>query len=118
MYYKNYLDNLPITTRNVIDALYFAFAKAHCMNLSRKKVIILHPYSHYMTLKFHKIYPRSKVLIPFRHPVNAYVSGIKNIALKDEMRVSVNCFKSVIFIIYVVMSSHFLIKTSILGHGS
>jgi hypothetical protein len=56
------------------------------MDLSRKKVILLHPYSHYMTLKFHQIYPLSKVLIPFRHPVNAYVSSMKNMVLKAEMR--------------------------------
>jgi hypothetical protein len=86
MYYKNYLLNLTITTRNVIDALYYAFARSHCMDLSEKKVILLHPYSHYITLKFHQIYPRSKVLVPFRHPVNVYVSMNKNLVLKTEIR--------------------------------
>ena len=97
-HYKNYLQNLTISTRKVIDAIYYAFAKAHRMDLSKKKVIMLHPYSHFlerdpysglrlnMTLQFHQIYPGSKVLVPFRHPINAYVSTKKNIMLKAKKR--------------------------------
>lgn len=85
-YYKEYLQALPINTRNIINALYYSFAKAHDINLSEKKVIIFHPYAHSMAIRFHRIFPGSKALVPVRHPINSFLSAYENGIYKAKIR--------------------------------
>tara|TARA_B100001057_G_scaffold501057_1_gene620110 strand:+ start:2739 stop:3830 length:1092 start_codon:yes stop_codon:yes gene_type:complete len=85
--FLNYLNNKKnFTKKNIILAIYYAYAKTHNMNLDKKKILLLHPHEKHICLKFNDIFPDSKFLIPIRDPVKVYFSIISMNKKKAKLR--------------------------------
>ena len=66
-----------LTSKNIIISLYYAYARSHYFDISKFKILLLHPHEREITFIFDQIFPKSKYLIPIRNPIRAYCSSIK-----------------------------------------
>ena len=66
-----------LSLKNKIISLYFAYARSHEFDVSKFKILLIHPHEREITFIFDQIFPKSKYLIPIRNPIRAYCSSIK-----------------------------------------
>ncbi len=66
-----------LSIKNLIISLYYAYARSHYFDISKFKILLLHPHEREITFIFDEIFPKSKYLIPIRNPIRAYCSSIK-----------------------------------------
>ena len=76
-FFFEYLNNKSLTLKkNIILGIYYAYAKTHGIKLTNKKILLLHPHEKKICIRFKKIFPESKFLIPIRNPIKVYYSII------------------------------------------
>ena len=85
-HFINCLENKEINSRNVIIALYYAYAKTHNKKIEKFKVILMHPHEKKTTLKFNKFFKDAIYLVPIRNPIRAYLGILKKIKYVNNLR--------------------------------
>ncbi|MGK5093172.1 hypothetical protein WDW89_14300 [Deltaproteobacteria bacterium TL4] len=85
-YYYQFLKPVALNPGNVIKAIYYSYAKAHKMDLSHKKIMLHHPHNHISAIKYHKYFKDAKAIATVRHPINGYISTLKQIKEKSRIR--------------------------------
>ena len=83
-FFYSHIKNQNINPKTIIISIYYAYAKAHGVDLSRSKCILFHPHEKGNAILFHKFFPESKYIIPVRNPIRTYCSIISNVRRKSK----------------------------------
>ena len=76
-YFFQHMYGEGLSLKNKIISLYFAYARSHEFDVSKFKILLIHPHEREITFIFDQIFPKSKYLIPIRNPIRAYCLSIK-----------------------------------------
>jgi hypothetical protein len=85
-HYLYYLQKKELSSKNVILALYYSYAKVHGIDLSKIKVILFHTHNNKTTKSFNKVFSDSKYIVSVRNPFKAYKSVITKTRRDAENR--------------------------------
>jgi hypothetical protein len=85
-FYFEFMKGTDTTPRNVILAVYYAYARSHNQIIKDKKVILYHPHGPLSHVNLYKIFSKGKTIVTIRHPLKGYTGTIKLLKQRATLR--------------------------------
>ena len=84
--YLEFTKNIPLSEKNIILALYYAYAKSINKEINKVKYLIIYAYDHQNTIRFINRIGNGDVIVLSRNLFNNYISFEKKLITKLDLR--------------------------------
>lgn len=84
--YLEFTKNISLSEKNIILAIYYAYAKLINKEINKVKYLVIYPYDHQNTIRFVNRVGNGKVIVLSRNLFNNYISFEKKLTTKLDLR--------------------------------